>query len=251
MMSSDNDAAEHEFESAISAALSLETLSEVESAEREIRAMSASQLDEMYSQLRTTDRNVSELIRTGSDKHKPHMWPMRLVRIAAALVAIGILSGITAIATAPGWREPVSSMKVDAAEYEGKLYLSLEPWHEAYDGLPSGASAPEGWTGKYYPKYIPEGYNMYDVIDDTVNYVNGYKSIYFSEYDENADVGFDLSEYELLYSQVNGVRAYVGAGDVTTIVIWDYGDRGFVLEGWENVKDMLEVARSVAIVDGG
>ena len=251
MMSSDNDAAEHEFESAISAALSLETLSEVESAEREIRAMSASQLDEMYSQLRTTDRNVSELIRTGSDKHKPHMWPMRLVRIAAALVAIGILSGITAIATAPGWREPVSSMKVDAAEYEGKLYLSLEPWHEAYDGLPSGASAPEGWTGKYYPKYIPEGYNMYDVIDDTVNYVNGYKSIYFSEYDENADIGFDLSEYELLYSQVNGVRAYVGAGDVTTIVIWDYGDRGFVLEGWENVKDMLEVARSVAIVEGG
>ena len=251
MMSSDNDAAEHEFESAIGAALSLETLSEVESAEREIRAMSASQLDEMYSQLRTTDRNVSELIRTGSDKHKPHMWPMRLVRIAAALVAIGILSGITAIATAPGWREPVSSMKVDAAEYEGKLYLSLEPWHEAYDGLPSGASAPEGWTGKYYPKYIPEGYNMYDVIDDTVNYVNGYKSIYFSEYDENADVGFDLSEYELLYSQVNGVRAYVGAGDVTTIVIWDYGDRGFVLEGWENVKDMLEVARSVAIVEGG
>lgn len=88
-------------------------------------------------------------------------------------------------------------------------------------------------------------------MDDTVNYVNRYKSIYFSEYDENADVGFDLSEYELLYSQVNGVRAYVGAGDVTTIVIWGYGDRGFVLEGWENVKDMLEVARSVAIVEGG
>ena len=88
-------------------------------------------------------------------------------------------------------------------------------------------------------------------MDDTVNYVNRYKSIYFSDYDENADVGIDLSEYELLYSQVNGVRAYVGAGDVTTIVIWDYGDRGFVLEGWENVKDMLEVARSVAIVEGG
>lgn len=251
MMSSDNDSAEHAFESAISAALSLEALSEVESAEREIRAMSTSQRNEMYSQFRTTDEHVSKLIRTGNDKHKPHIWPMRLVRIAAALIAIGILSGITAIATAPGWREPVSSMEIDAAEYEGKLYLSLEPGHEAYDGLPSGASAPEGWTGKYYPKYIPEGYSLYDVMDDTVNYVNRYKSIYFSEYDENADVGFDLSEYELLYSQVNGVRAYVGAGDVTTMVIWDYGDRGFVLEGWENVKDMLEVARSVAIVEGG
>ena len=248
MMSSDNDSAEHGFESAISAALRLEALSEVESAEREIKAMSAAQRDEMYSQFYAIDRHVSKLIRTGNDKHKAHTWPMRLVRIAAALIAIGILSGITAIATAPGWREPVSSMEIDAAEYEGKLYLSLEPGHEAYDGLPSGASAPEGWTGKYYPRYIPEGYSMYDVIDDTVSYVNGYKSISFSEYDENADVGFDLSEYELLYSQVNGVRAYVGAGDVTTIIIWDYGDRGFVLEGWENVKDMLVVARSVAIV---
>ena len=78
MMSSDNDAAEHEFESAISAALSLETLSEVESAEREIRAMSASQLDEMYSQLRTTDRNVSELIRTG--RFALHSWRLSCVQ---------------------------------------------------------------------------------------------------------------------------------------------------------------------------
>ena len=68
---------------------------------------------------------------------------------------------------------------------------------------------------------------------------------------ERIIVTIDLSEYELLYSQVNGVRAYVGAGDVTTMVIWDYGDRGFVLEGWENVKNMLEVAQSVAIVEGG
>lgn len=247
-MISEDERAEYAFESAISAALSLDALAEAESAEREIKAMSQSQRDEMHRQLSTIDRKVSELLRAGGDRHKAHTWTTRLVRIAAALIAIGILSGITAIATAPGWREPVSSMEIDAAEYEGKLYLSLEPGHEAYDGLPSGASAPNGWTGKYYPKYIPEGYSLYDVMDDTVSYVNGYKSISFSEYDENADVGFDLSEYELLYSQVNGVRAYVGAGDVTTVVIWDYGDRGLVLEGWENVKDMLEVARSVAKV---
>lgn len=162
------------------------------------------------------------------------------------LAALGILCiGLTtAFASSAPFRVRVFSMfKKDHGQYTAVKLQEDE--QKAFD-------VPNGWEGRYYPSYIPDGFEVINVenLSEQIflisfeNKNNEYLT--FEEMTEDAESNIDTENAHVYYTEIHGNTALVSVKADLTIVSWNEQNRilSVVFDG-EVEEDALKVAKSV------
>lgn len=163
----------------------------------------------------------------------------RIFAIAAILMTISIGSAFAAIC---GLVE-AGILKFDVKVQEkGTIFELLR--------LENKVDVPEGWQGKYYPSYIPDGYSVKTVNDFGVCYIdkNG-NEIGFSEKEYGIRKGIDTEEALVSRETLNGIEVMVMEKNGRTSIIWNADNRYFVVEVHEGKGLALKIAASVSVIE--
>lgn len=165
-----------------------------------------------------------------NEKGMPRGW--KIVAIAAVLMAVSIGSALAAICMVEA-----GILKVDVQD-QGTVFRLIAPDNRA--------AVPEGWKGKHYLTYIPDGYTFASFIDDEVCYIdsNG-KRLYFDENIYGDRIRADTEKAIVSYAMVNGVEAMVAEKDGATTVTWSMNGKYFVVYLDEGTEAALRIAASV------
>ena len=111
---------------------------------------------------------------------------------------------------------------------------------------------PDGWNGGYYLSYIPEGYQVEQVLLRGVGvlYLNeASKALTFHEGDEHLTINIDSEDKIVTYESVNGEIALVLEDEVGTSIVWSKGKDYFILQLDEPKEEALKVARGVCMIE--
>ncbi len=165
-------------------------------------------------------------------------------RVAACALAILAIAAPIAIANVEPLRASVMKLLIDIQEDHTELRLVEidEPVIEI----------PEGWTGIYYPTYMPEGFELEKVSElfweATYRNEEG-AAIYFSEYDKGAGVNINSENAKLSYIYIYGEQALVVERPGYVIVTWQLGNRFIVLDADVSREEAVKIAESVRMIE--
>ena len=168
----------------------------------------------------------------------------RTMRFAVAALGILCIGLTTAFASSETFRVRVFSM---FAEDHGQ-YTAIglrEDEQNAFD-------VPNGWEGRYYPSYIPDGFEVINVenLSEQIFLIsfenqNG-EYLIFKEMTEDTESNIDTENAQVYYTEIHGNTAMVSVKEDVTIVAWNEKDRIFaVIVDGEVEEGALEVAKSV------
>lgn len=161
------------------------------------------------------------------EKGMPRGW--KIVAIAAVLMAVSIGSALAAIC---GLVE-AGILKVDVQD-QGTVFRLI--------ALDNRAAVPEGWKGKYYPTYIPEGYEFICYDGAGVYYRNDAgDKFYFEEnlYGRRKEV--DTANSVVNYMMLNDAEIMIVEKGGLITVVWSMEDRYFCV----GIEDKKELALKV------
>ena len=157
----------------------------------------------------------------------------RTMRFAVAALGILCIGLTTAFASSETFRVRVFSMFAED--------------HGQYTAI-----VPNGWEGRYYPSYIPDGFEVINVenLSDQIflisfeNKNNEYLT--FEEMTEDAESNIDTENAQVYYTEIHGNTALVSVKADLTIVSWNEQNRilSVVFDG-EVEENALKVAKSV------
>jgi len=172
----------------------------------------------------------------------------KVAQAAAAVVLLFYLALTTVLAVSADAREKFLTLFVNVTPYYSELSLNpIEPFY---------VTAPEGWTEKYYPEYIPEGWTL-DSIDKLFAdalYLNAAKDkcLRFSVYTEDAAVNINTEGCEISHVSLNGIMSMVAENkkEGFTWVTWSTGDRMIIVYIDGDMETALDIAVSVHEVEG-
>ena len=170
-------------------------------------------------------------------------WKKVLTRLANIAACIVVLLGIAApfaIAYVEPIRIRVMQLLIDIKDDHTELIFTEDTDAEFY--------VPEGYMGRYYPTYIPEGFELTDVsvlfYDTTYQNKAGAK-IYYSECTEDDEIDINTEGAILSHATVNGAEAFVAEQETYVIITWALEDRYFVIIADTSLDEALKMARSV------
>ena len=166
-----------------------------------------------------------------------HSKPLRVLAVAMMLLVVSMGS---ALATVEMIQHGI--LKLDAQVY---------PEHTEYHLVASGETlnVPEGWTGKFYPAYIPEGFEMENCFYQDVIYFNADKKMLgFSESDENAGLSLDTENAKCSTVRVNGAEATLIEKGEWTAVIWVAHNRMFTVDLDGSAEEVMRIAESIMLI---
>ncbi len=201
-------------------------------------AISQRQVDEQFKQLMARYRQEQ-------GAHRFRSLPRKVLRravTAAAAIAILCSSAFTvAMASSPTIREIILE---DFGDYSD-LWMLLSGEQKA--------ACPEGWNGKYYPTYIPEGY-QFTKIDQSASY----SSIFYIDHSGKVlefTVFKSVNGYsvntEKMWSEsitINDRDAirYSLEDDTRSFILINYEDFVIFIHGSLPYTEILNVAKSIS-----
>ncbi len=157
-----------------------------------------------------------------------------------ALICVILLLAIAtpvAIASIAPLREYISRMLTDFKEDHVEVQLIKEK-----------NIVPEGWTGLYYPTYIPDRYTLkrLSTLSWKAEYIDpDNNSLYFCEFDEHESVNLDSEGAEISYELINGMNALILTEEDRVIITWNNNERMFSVLGTMSVAEAKAIAGSV------
>lgn len=164
----------------------------------------------------------------------------RVIQIAACLILVLGIATPFAVANVETVRVKVMQLLIDIQEDHTELAFVEDEDAKFY--------IPAGWSGLYYPSYIPDGFVMTEMsqlyCDVTFVNKNGAK-IYFSEYLPDDLVDINSENAALSYAVINGKNTFIVEHDNFIIVTWASEDRFFVIEAETTKEEALLVAEGV------
>lgn len=110
---------------------------------------------------------------------------------------------------------------------------------------------PEEWSGKYFPTYIPEGYEIEEkgAFLTRVMFRNKEgKEISFREYTECERSNIDNENAEGATVEINGAEGYITEKDGIIVLVWNNGDRFFVLSADEPRAIVIRIAEQISLI---
>lgn len=163
----------------------------------------------------------------------------RIIAVAAILMTISCGSALAAIC---GLVE-AGILKFDIKVQEkGTIFELLQ--------IKNKIDIPEGWQGKYYPTYIPEGYCIKNINEFGVRYVDeSGNEIGFSEKPYGRRNDIDTENALVSNETLNGIEAMVMEKNGRTSIVWNADDRYFVVEVHEGREMALRIAASVSLIN--
>lgn len=186
--------------------------------------------------LRKIDRRLSA---KGARDFARHTLP-RAAQVAACLLLVANIGVTTAVAAVPSVRVKVLNFLINIEEQYAELSL-VEDEQASF-------VVPTGWTGSYYPSYVPEGFeatyfNEYFANVYFENQAGNY--IDFSELDEDSEVNIDTEESELTWLDIRGSRALCAVKEKRVMITWSTADCYFILDTDLDKATAIDIARGV------
>lgn len=161
-------------------------------------------------------------------------------RVAACLLLVFYLGLTVAVAT-------VETVRVELMQFfvridGGKASFGFEA---ADDPL----EVPSGWNGYYYPAYIPDGYVLTGVFDDSVVYQNRAGiELRFCDSGPDARWTVDTENAEIESVDVNGRPAVLIRKGMWSTLVWSVGSRCLIVD-CAGTKDLaLTIAKGVVMI---
>lgn len=197
------------------------------------------------------DRNMRELIARMETRDKKRLRQKRMRdwgKIAAVLVLGLVITCGALTATVEAFRFRV----FDFLNIEHDKYTELVPV-ESDPGAETGqAGFPADWTGVYYPKYLPEGYELAEASP-----LGGGKQLIFTKGAdhyldltilpvEDTRTGVDNEDVQTSQIDIGGAVGYVWEKDGGCLIIWLSHELQFALfSGSLPLEEMAKVAQGI------
>lgn len=199
-------------------------------------AISQRQVDEQFKQLMARYRQEQGAHRFRS---LPRKVLRRAVTVAAAIAILCSSAFTVAMASSPTIREIIME---DFGEYSD-LVMILSGGQKA--------ACPEGWEGRYYPAYIPEGYTFYRCVKssptNSLMYVNAEgKFITFSIVDYSAGMSIDAENMSKAEVFIGNREVVLYVGETTSSVVINYEDYVIFVYGSVPKETIIKIAKNIS-----
>ncbi len=168
-----------------------------------------------------------------------HGFPKGMRILAIALILLMVSMG-SAFATVYMFQAGLLKLDVQKAQEWTSYGLTLTG--ETLD-------IPNGWTGVFYPAYIPDGFTLVDGRFQEAEYQNANQdSLSFSEYEYGTRVSLDTEDAAVSTTNVNGAEATLIEKAGWSAVVWSANNRLFVVEMAGSAEEVMKIAQSVTLI---
>lgn len=169
-------------------------------------------------------------------------------RVAAAVGLICFL-GIGSLSVAMAGSDDFRVRVFRLIQQQTESYMQwdfVEDEEAAFD-------VPAGWSGDYYPSYIPDGFVMTEIaaqdaeLEPYVLYEhpNG-EYFFFSESIPGTSANINTENALTYYLTINGHECFISEfSDSRLNVAWAVEDRYFLLESWTSKEETLKIVAGV------
>ena len=175
---------------------------------------------------------------------------MRTGNIAACVILLAALTLPAAMATSPELKRWASGLLADVDNENGKIEFSFDK------STSSAVPVPEGWTGEWYPTYIPENMLLEEIscdshlLDARYRGADGIAVMTFSEMNEDCFSLIGTENSNVKRIDINGAEGWLVTGHSDTLpvtVTFSYGyDCWFELDSFGlPAEEVIAVARSI------
>ena len=161
---------------------------------------------------------------------------------AACILLIVALAAPIAIAKVEPLRSMVLRFLISRDEEQGAANFDMVIEEEL------AFNVPEGWSGEYYMTYIPEGFEIYDLVEFAaiIEYRNEEgRMLIFSDYTSGTSASTDIENADTWYTTVQGKKAYVISKNGRCTIVWAIDDRFFRVNFDGSYEETLKIAESV------
>lgn len=183
----------------------------------------------------TRTQNLLRVLKTGLP---------RVTRFAAAFLLTVFISVSVAFAAVPEFRVSVLRFLINITDQYTELSLVRDS-----DSL---IEIPEGWKGKYYPSFIPQGFELQygSARFDRVQYQNALGDwLSFSELDTSTEANIDTEDAEITHILINGQPAILSEKEGRVKIAWTILNDYFVLTFDGDAETAMEIVKSVKIIE--
>lgn len=212
-------------------------------AESERMELDAAQAERAYALFMQKWQAQEKGRRRAARKAQIRRYVPKIAEIAACILLVVCIAAPLAVANIESVRASVVRFLIQINDEYAEIGIVEE-----------GATieVPDGWNGGYYLSYIPEGYQVEQVLLRGVGvlYLNeASKTLTFHEGDEHLTINIDSEDKIVTYESVNGEIALVLEDEVGTSIVWSKGKDYFILQLDEPKEEALKVARGVCMIE--
>lgn len=212
-------------------------------AESERMELDAAQAERAYALFLQKWQAQEKGRRRAARKAQIRRYVPKIAEIAACILLVVCIAAPLAVANIESVRASVVRFLIQINDEYAEIGIVEE-----------GATieVPDGWNGGYYLSYIPEGYQVEQVLLRGVGvlYLNeASKALTFHEGDEHLTINIDSEDKVVTYESVNGETALVLEDEVGTSIVWSKGKDYFILQLDEPKEEALKVARGVCMIE--
>lgn len=117
----------------------------------------------------------------------------------------------------------------------------------------SSSNIPKDWNGWYYPKYLPQGYDLYMSKINNNNVIISYKDpdgnhILFTQTASQSSHQLDTEDGRGDKLLINKEEAFLTEKNGLKLIIWKIDDNAFSLEANKiDVNEMIKIAENIEI----
>lgn len=165
----------------------------------------------------------------------------RVCKAAAVLAAVLMISVTSAFATVQMIR--VGILKLDIQAYDDRTEFQLLQTGETME-------VPDGWTGVFYPAYIPADF-AFSHLDagETVYHSENGRKLRFSEETYGAGIAVDTENAQANTIYIHDTIATLIEKNGRSSVIWSEHNRLFILHFDGDKETAIEIANSVTLIE--
>ena len=169
-----------------------------------------------------------------------------LGKAAAALVLVLSLGISTVVASSDTLRAAVFDLVFTRQATHTGIQL-VENTQKAFD-------VPAEWKGRYYPSYIPEGYEVVKVsssFDAThhIAFINGDGDLlHFSENSQDSYTNIDTENSDVKSVRIKGYSGLMSMKDGRVILVWSADERYFILNIAGDEDTAIQIAENLRLI---
>lgn len=189
------------------------------------------------------DKKILGMIKNYEKKKKRKRNLMLLKRVslkAAIFVAVLTIGFAITYTTVDAFKITVINFIIEQKEKFSLISLSEN----------NNISVPTELNEKYFPRYLPEGYEINSTfINDggvEISYINKNGEIFiYSYFDKNSKAGIDTENTTETSVLINGLEGSIFSKDGYRILVFKSDEYIFIIEGHIEKEEIIKIAKSI------
>lgn len=175
------------------------------------------------------------------DKRKRNLMLLKRVSLKAAIfIAVLTIGFAITFTTVDAFKITVINFIIEQKEKFSLISLSEN----------NNISVPTELNEKYFPHYLPEGYEINSTfINDggvEISYINKNDEIFiYSYFDKNSKAGIDTKNTTETSVLINGLEGSIFSKDGYRILVFKSDEYIFIIEGHIEKEEIIKIAKSI------